>query len=180
MMMTGRGTKKKEVVLKEVVQKRIRKKWKWKDETRLADCMCLHGWCSMEKVVEWKAQRKRGEARLCLVCVACLHSWSYECVLFSSIPDDVGMANLDVGYNLCQRRNHAWAPFTGGSFHVKSTQVTTRPPQNWMTFCEIVVPMEISIPAKFSCFMNTRFLRADIQRCQKLVFWAQVVLEKVA
>jgi hypothetical protein len=47
--------------------------------------------------------------------------------------------------------------------------------------CEIVVPMEISIPAKFYCFMNTRFLTAYIQICQKKrVFLAQVVLEKVA
>jgi hypothetical protein len=27
--------------------------------------------------------------------------------------------------------------------------------------------MGMSIPAKFYCFMATRFLRADIQRCQK-------------
>jgi hypothetical protein len=41
--------------------------------------------------------------------------------------------------------------------------------------------MEINIPAKFYCFMATRFLTAGIQIYKKkLVFWAQVVLEKVA
>jgi hypothetical protein len=43
-------------------------------------------------------------------------------------------------------------------------------PQNWMNFCEIVIPMEISIPAKFYCFMATRFLRADILSCQETNF----------
>jgi hypothetical protein len=37
-----------------------------------------------------------------------------------------------------------------------------------MIFCGIVVPMEVSIPAKFYCFMATRFLRADIQSCPKI------------
>jgi hypothetical protein len=52
-----------------------------------------------------------------------------------------------------------------------------------MNFCEIVAPMEINIPAKFHCFMATRFLKADIQSCQKTLFFlkgAQAVLEKVA
>jgi hypothetical protein len=49
----------------------------------------------------------------------------------------------------------------------------TRPHQNWMIFCEIVVPTEIRIPAKFYCFMATRFLRADIQSCK--TFNAQVM-----
>jgi hypothetical protein len=39
-----------------------------------------------------------------------------------------------------------------------------------MIFCETAVPMEIRIPAKFYCFMATRFLRADIQNCQKISF----------
>jgi hypothetical protein len=68
-----------------------------------------------------------------------------------------------------------------GSFHVKSTHVTQPDPlRTELFFCEIVVPMEISIPAKFYCFMATIFLEADIQSYQKRVFWAQVVLEKVA
>jgi hypothetical protein len=67
-----------------------------------------------------------------------------------------------------------------GLFHVRSTQVTTWPPQNWMIYCEIVVPVEISIPAKFYCFMATSFLSEDIQSCQKTRFSAQVVLYKVA
>jgi hypothetical protein len=54
-----------------------------------------------------------------------------------------------------------------------------------MIFCDIVVPMGISIPAKFYCFMATRFLTADIQICKKKkkkknLFWPQVFLEKVA
>jgi hypothetical protein len=48
-----------------------------------------------------------------------------------------------------------------------------------MIFCEILVPMEISIPAKFYCSVATRFLTADIRSCQKANFWAQVVEEKV-
>jgi hypothetical protein len=44
-------------------------------------------------------------------------------------------------------------------------------------FYETVVPKEISIPAKFYCFMATRFFRADIRSCQP-VFRAQVALEK--
>jgi hypothetical protein len=44
-----------------------------------------------------------------------------------------------------------------------------------MTVCEIVVPMEKSIPAKFYSFTATRFLTADIQNCQKSAFSAQVV-----
>jgi hypothetical protein len=48
-------------------------------------------------------------------------------------------------------------------------------------FCEIVVPVEISIPARFYCFMATRLLTADIQSCQKTRFFlTQVVLENVA
>jgi hypothetical protein len=43
----------------------------------------------------------------------------------------------------------------------------TRPPQNRMIFCEIVVPVGVSIPAKFYCFIATRFLRANIQNCKK-------------
>jgi hypothetical protein len=53
-------------------------------------------------------------------------------------------------------------------------------PSELNDFCDIVVTMEISIPAKFYCFMATRFLTAHIQSCQKLVYLAQVVLEKVA
>jgi hypothetical protein len=40
-----------------------------------------------------------------------------------------------------------------------------------MIFCEIVVPMEIGIPAKFDYFMATGFLRIDIRSCQKKVFF---------
>jgi hypothetical protein len=39
-----------------------------------------------------------------------------------------------------------------------------------MIFCEIVVPMEVSIPAKFYCFMATRF-------CQK-EFWGTIFLRR--
>jgi hypothetical protein len=38
--------------------------------------------------------------------------------------------------------------------------------------------MEICIPAKMYCFITTRLLTADIQRCQKTRYWPQVVLEK--
>jgi hypothetical protein len=69
-------------------------------------------------------------------------------------------------------------PFLHGSFHVKSTQVTTWPPQNWMIFCDIVVPMEISIPVKFYCFIATRFLTADIQSCPKTRFLGTSCLRK--
>jgi hypothetical protein len=47
--------------------------------------------------------------------------------------------------------------------------------------CGIVVPVEVSTFATVHCFMVTRFWIADIQNCQKkLIFWAQIVLEKVA
>jgi hypothetical protein len=36
------------------------------------------------------------------------------------------------------------------------------PTHSEFIFCEVVVPMEISIPAKFYCFIATTFLRADI------------------
>jgi hypothetical protein len=39
-----------------------------------------------------------------------------------------------------------------------------------MIFCEIIVPMEISILAKFCCFMDTTVWTADIQSCQKAYF----------
>jgi hypothetical protein len=62
---------------------------------------------------------------------------------------------------------------------VISSQINiTQTPQNWMIFCEIAVLMEISIPAKFYCFMayfwqqTSEFVRNSI--------WAQVVSEKVA
>jgi hypothetical protein len=64
------------------------------------------------------------------------------------------------------------------SFHVKSTQVTTRPLQKWMIFCEIVVSIEISISAKFYCFMATRFLAVDIKSCQKTHFFSTSCLRK--
>jgi hypothetical protein len=38
--------------------------------------------------------------------------------------------------------------------------------------------MEISIPAKFYCFMATRFLTADIQICQKTCFLTTSCLRK--
>jgi hypothetical protein len=38
--------------------------------------------------------------------------------------------------------------------------------------------MDIIIPANFYYFMATRFLRADIQNCQKHFFFAEVVLQK--
>jgi hypothetical protein len=38
--------------------------------------------------------------------------------------------------------------------------------------------MQISIPAKFCCFMATRFLRADIQICQKTRFLGISCLRK--
>jgi hypothetical protein len=37
--------------------------------------------------------------------------------------------------------------------------------------CEIVVAMDISIPAKFYCFKTIRFLRGDIKSCQKNSFF---------
>jgi hypothetical protein len=51
-------------------------------------------------------------------------------------------------------------------------------PSELNDFCEILVPMEISIPAKFYCFMATRFLRADIQNCQKTCVLATSCLRK--
>jgi hypothetical protein len=52
------------------------------------------------------------------------------------------------------------------------------PHQNLMIFCEIVVPMEISIPAKLYCFMVNRFLKADIWSCQKTCFLGTSSLRK--
>jgi hypothetical protein len=65
-----------------------------------------------------------------------------------------------------------------GSFHVKSTQVTTRPPQNLIIFCEIVVPMEISIPAKFYCLWPLEFWEQTSKVVRKLVFLATSCLRK--
>jgi hypothetical protein len=65
------------------------------------------------------------------------------------------------------------------SFWVIPCQINTGhnlAPQNWMIFV-IVVLMEISTRAKIYCSMAVRFLGADIQSCQKLVSWAQFVLE---
>lgn len=61
----------------------------------------------------------------------------------------------------------------------KINTVTTHALQNWMIFCETVVQMEISIPAKFYFFIAIRFFTADFQSCQK-IFWAQAVLGKLA
>jgi hypothetical protein len=49
-----------------------------------------------------------------------------------------------------------------------------------MISCEIVVQMQVSIPAKFYCFMATSFLTAYIQSCQRTCFLAQVFLEKTS
>jgi hypothetical protein len=57
-------------------------------------------------------------------------------------------------------------------FLVKSTEVTTQPTQNWINFCDIIVSVEVSIPAKFYCSVATRFWRGDIQNCQKNCFGA--------
>jgi hypothetical protein len=69
-----------------------------------------------------------------------------------------------------------------GSFHIKLTQKRdiSKPTPSELNdfFCEIVVPMEISIPAKFYCFMATRFLKADIQSCQKTHFLGTSCLTK--
>jgi hypothetical protein len=51
--------------------------------------------------------------------------------------------------------------------NIEKRHFQTRPTHNWQIFCKIVVPMEISIPAKFYCFDATRFLRADIWICRK-------------
>jgi hypothetical protein len=47
-----------------------------------------------------------------------------------------------------------------------------------MIFCDIVVPIEISIPAKFYCLIATKFLTADIQSCQKMRFVGKSCLRK--
>jgi hypothetical protein len=61
----------------------------------------------------------------------------------------------------------------------KSTEVRTRRlPQNWMMFCEIIVPVEKHIPVKFYFFMTISFLRADIQICQKYRFFGTSCLRK--
>jgi hypothetical protein len=45
-------------------------------------------------------------------------------------------------------------------------------PQNRICFCEIVVPMESSIPPKFYCFMATRSLIFYFLKCKILIsFW---------
>jgi hypothetical protein len=72
---------------------------------------------------------------------------------------------------------------TPGSFHIKSAQkrgISNLNPSELNVFCEIVVPMEISIRTKFYCFMATRFLTADIQSCQKMRFFGTSSLRKVA
>jgi hypothetical protein len=53
----------------------------------------------------------------------------------------------------------------GGSYHIKWTQKRDIPnltPSELKDFCETVVPIEISTPAKFYAFLATRFLTADI------------------
>jgi hypothetical protein len=47
-----------------------------------------------------------------------------------------------------------------------------------MIFGEIVIPMDISIAAKFYCFMTTRFLTADIQIVKKRVFFGTICIRK--
>jgi hypothetical protein len=75
---------------------------------------------------------------------------------------------------LCKEFTHTWNftvhlfnNITVEPFRIKSTQVTTRPPSEVNDFFEIVVPIEISIPAKFYCVVTTIFLTADIQNCKK-------------
>jgi hypothetical protein len=62
--------------------------------------------------------------------------------------------------------------------HRKETYPTW-PPHNWMIFCEITVPNEISIPAKFYCFMATRFWTADIKFVKKHVFFGTGCLREI-
>jgi hypothetical protein len=69
----------------------------------------------------------------------------------------------------------------GATSHSMSNQHGSQPDRLRIElfFCEIVVPMEISIPAKFYCFMATKFFRSDIQSCKKkLVFLATSCLRK--
>jgi hypothetical protein len=51
-------------------------------------------------------------------------------------------------------------------------------PSEFNDFCQIVVPMERSIPAKFYCLKGTRVLTADIQICQKSSFFGTCHLRK--
>jgi hypothetical protein len=51
-------------------------------------------------------------------------------------------------------------------------------PSELNDICEIVVPIEISIPAKFYCFMATSFLASGIQSCQKTRFFGTSCLRK--
>jgi hypothetical protein len=83
-----------------------------------------------------------------------------------------------------KRTMHPHKPLTivCESFHIKSTQKRdisnlTSSELEWF-FCEIVVRIEISIPAKFYCFMATRFLTADIQSSQKTHFFCTSCLRK--
>jgi hypothetical protein len=78
-------------------------------------------------------------------------------------------------------RQTGWKETMKGSFHIKSTQkrdISNPTPSELNNFCDIVVPIEISIPAKFYCFMATRFLRADIQSCQKNSLFGHKLLKK--
>jgi len=79
--------------------------------------------CLMKKVVEWKAWRKTCTARLCLVCVGCLHSSNCEDILFSSIHDDMQMVNLDIDCYFCQSRQHAGSPWAGRKLAPENQQL---------------------------------------------------------
>jgi hypothetical protein len=54
------------------------------------------------------------------------------------------------------------------SFHIKLRQKGVIYTHRIEQFSETVVPMEVSIPAKFYCFMGTRILKADIQSSKNL------------
>lgn len=64
-----------------------------------------------------------------------------------------------------------------GSFHVKSTYVTTWPLQNWMLLLWGGSPSG-GISARFHYFMGPRILRVDTWSCQKICFLVTSYLRK--
>jgi hypothetical protein len=59
-------------------------------------------------------------------------------------------------------------------FHIKWTwkkHFPTWPPQSWMIFCEIVVPVKIGIPAHFTVVWPLEFCEQTYKIVKKVVFF---------
>jgi hypothetical protein len=88
----------------------------------------------------------------------------------------LAMSELLQQYVICKKSNKSHSM---SKQHRKETFLTWPLRIGWV-FCEIIFPVEKSIPAKFSCCMATRILRPQIQSFQKTIFLAQFIFGQVA